>query len=103
MLIVCIVRILVSFFGYWFSQYWFLLIFLAMQEHYKYEDRKVAILNREIAGGTASTGKSPSSSDPAAERLRKIEEEAAASKKLSQVSVALAVGIFGFMVLTRSK
>ena len=76
-----------------------------MQEHYKYEDRKVAILNREIAGGTASTGKSssPSSSDPVAERLRKIEEEAAASKKLSQFSIALAVGIFGFMVLTKSK
>ena len=73
-----------------------------MQEHDKYEDRKVAIITRGEGGETTTTGKT-SSSDPLEERLQKIEEDAAASKKLSQLSVALAAGIAGLMLLTKSK
>jgi hypothetical protein len=83
------------------------------QEYEKYEDRKLAILNR--VGGNAmaeavpadkrstSLPLLPSSSDPLAERLKKIEEEAAASKKLAQISVGLAVAVAFAMTVTKSK
>jgi hypothetical protein len=44
-----------------------------------------------------------SSSDPLAERLRNIEAEAAASKRLSQLSVCLVVGIAAVMALLKKK
>lgn len=72
-------------------------------EHDKWEDRKVAILARED-GSMPVTATTPlSSSDPLAERLRKIEAEVAASKRLSQLGVCLAVGIAAGMTLMKRK
>mmetsp|Transcript_20296 Transcript_20296/g.41809 ORF Transcript_20296/g.41809 Transcript_20296/m.41809 type:complete len:159 (+) Transcript_20296:54-530(+) len=74
-------------------------------EHEKFEDRKVAILNREMGGAPAAntTASSSSPADPLEERLRKIELDAVASKTLSLVSTAVAVGAVCAMTLMKSK
>jgi len=77
-------------------------------EHEKFEARKTAILNRSTSSRGLSFEKSVSfraieSSDPLAERLQKIEEDAAASKRLAQISVTLAVGIVAGLTLMKSK
>lgn len=78
-------------------------------EHDKYQDFKAACLNRETFNASLNLSavnlseKGRPSSDPLAERLEKIEEEAAASKKLSLISTALAVGVVGAMAMMKSK
>ncbi len=79
------------------------LYFLATQEHAKYEEYKLAIVNRATGNAPEKTKSVASSDDALAERLRKIEEDAAATKTLSMISTAVAVGLVGAMALMKSK
>lgn len=79
------------------------LYFLATQEHAKYEDYKIAIVNRATGNVPEKAESVVSSDDAIAERLRKIEEDAAASKTLSMISTAVAVGLVAVMALMKSK
>lgn len=98
--------------SFWFSyqfhshgkHYFVCFYFLAThQEHAKYEDYKFAIVNRATGNTPEKTHSEDSSDDPLAERLRKIEKDSAASKTLSMISTAVAVGLVGVMALTKSK
>ena len=79
------------------------LYFLSTQEHAKYEDYKIAIVNRATGNVPEKAESVVSSDDAIAERLRKIEEDAAASKTLSMISTAVAVGLVAVMALMKSK
>ncbi len=98
----------------------FYLLSNANQEHEKFEDRKIAVLNRDLYGAsTTNFGTMPklsaeavtsSRSDPLTrndplgpleERLKKIEEDAAASKTLSLVTAAVAVTAMYAMTLMK--
>eukprot|EP00535_Pseudo-nitzschia_heimii_P010832 CAMPEP_0197199246 /NCGR_PEP_ID=MMETSP1423-20130617/33788_1 /TAXON_ID=476441 /ORGANISM="Pseudo-nitzschia heimii, Strain UNC1101" /LENGTH=423 /DNA_ID=CAMNT_0042653101 /DNA_START=108 /DNA_END=1376 /DNA_ORIENTATION=- len=67
----------------------------AQIEHEKFDNRKIAILNRAAGtpgGGPIATATANDSPDPLEERLRKIEANSAIARKLSNISVALAAG-----------
>jgi glucokinase len=72
-------------------------------EHEKFEARKVAILTRENESRSPAAPTANKSSDPLEERLRKIEKDAANSRKLSQIVVGLAVCIAAGMALVKAK
>lgn len=75
-------------------------------EREKFENRKLALLNRAAHSpgvGLGATITASKSVDPMEERLRKMEADAATSRKLSQLSVALAACVAGGMALSKFK
>lgn len=80
----------------------------AQIQYEKFEDRKIALLNRKAVFHSGLPLPQVSSSiaaetDAVSSRLLKLEKDAAESRKLSQISIALTVGVVAGLALMKTK